>query len=340
MTKDKLKTAKAVMFGLACGDALGWPTEFKSMDRIWASYGQTGIVDLSQTNGEFTDDTQMTLAVADALLKAADEAGLDMREKMRNLDWVAPRIAHEFVQWSRSPENNRAPGSTCMAGCNNLAKRLPWRAAGIKDARGCGAVMRVAPIGLVYDDENTLKAIAEMSSALTHDSEMCRRSAHLGALAINLIRRGVVKTAAECQLAIFEEADRLEKPPTKKLVDLLLNVDVYVQQTISGKLKPWEVQDRGKLGQSWEADEALASALYCVLLAEKRGEGLRQAVAYGANTPGDSDSIASIAGGIAGALWGIGGDRGLPVEWLTRIEKPSKLDTTARLLHALNLSLA
>jgi ADP-ribosylglycohydrolase len=188
--------------------------------------------------------------------------------------------------------------------------------------------MRVAPIGLLYSDEAAIKAIGEASAISTHGSEPAARAGHLGALAIRMALDG--RSGEDIMFLLIEEMNRLATPETEKLARLLATVPGAVHKTIEGVETPWEVMDHGKdkLGQSWVADEALASALYCVCLAEARGEGYVETVRYGANTPGDSDSIACIAGGIAGALWGIGG-RGVPSEWINRIEKSAYLGTLA-----------
>lgn len=81
------------------------------------------------------------------------------------------------------------------------------------------------------------------------------------------------------------------------------------------------------LGGAWIGEEAVACALWCVVRA---GGGYREAVLRGANSSGDSDSIACIAGGIAGALGGIAS---LPDEWVREVEAAPRLDALARLLH-------
>jgi len=68
--KDLDKT-KGIIFGLAIGDALGWPTEFMSLSQIRSRYGNSGITDLPDS-ALFTDDTQMSIAIAEALIKAGD----------------------------------------------------------------------------------------------------------------------------------------------------------------------------------------------------------------------------------------------------------------------------
>ena len=71
------------------------------------------------------------------------------------------------------------------------------------------------------------------------------------------------------------------------------------------------------LGEAWVAEEAVVCALYCV----ERGATFEEVVVLGANTDGDSDSIAAIAGSIAGAR----GLSTIPQTWVRRIEDSVKL---------------
>ena len=80
----------------------------------------------------------------------------------------------------------------------------------------------------------------------------------------------------------------------------------------------------GLLGGAWVGEEAVACALWCALKA--RGD-FEDAVLRGANSSGDSDSIACIAGSIVGALVG---RSGLPSRWVTNVERAQDLDALAR----------
>ena len=97
--------AKGVIFGLAIGDALGFPTEFTSLSRIKAEYGQSGIKDLPDP-ALFTDDTQMSIAIAEALIKTGDG----------EIETIMDAVKDEFVKWRHSPENNRCRSS--WQGCS------------------------------------------------------------------------------------------------------------------------------------------------------------------------------------------------------------------------------
>ncbi len=63
-----IQRAQAVLFGLAVGDALGYPVEFNSLEEIKQIYGPNGILEPPDP-AHYTDDTQMTIALAEGLLE-------------------------------------------------------------------------------------------------------------------------------------------------------------------------------------------------------------------------------------------------------------------------------
>jgi len=126
--------AEAILFGLALGDALGHPTEFMTLADIRRHYGVSGISE-PPNPALYTDDTQMTLALTEGLLDVGLRASLDKRMNA---------IAARFVRWMNSPDNNRAPGMTCMKAVGRLEVGIAWREAGKNNSKGCGSAMRVA----------------------------------------------------------------------------------------------------------------------------------------------------------------------------------------------------
>jgi ADP-ribosylglycohydrolase len=151
--------AEAILFGLALGDAIGWPTEFLSLPQIYSRFGAKGIQEPPDP-ALYTDDTQMTIALTEGLLEAGLAASLDSQMEA---------VAKRFIEWKNSPENNRAPGNTCMAAVRRLEGGLSWKTAGIADSKGCGSAMRVATIGYLYQhDEAKLREVAKESGIITH----------------------------------------------------------------------------------------------------------------------------------------------------------------------------
>jgi ADP-ribosylglycohydrolase len=82
-----LKKAKGVIFGLAIGDALGYPVEFMTLDRIKSKYGSDGITTLPEP-AIFSDDTQMSIAVAEALVRAGD----------KDIESLMAAVKEEFIK--------------------------------------------------------------------------------------------------------------------------------------------------------------------------------------------------------------------------------------------------
>ncbi|MET7443201.1 ADP-ribosylglycohydrolase family protein, partial [Streptomyces sp. NPDC005568] len=156
------RAATGSLIGLALGDAMGFPTEFDDVPAILAKCGPWREMDLPRP-AIVTDDTQMTLALGRGLRTAMDRGSLGAEALERS-------VRREFVDWSRSPENNRAPGRTCLVACDLLAsERRLWQDASQIHSKGCGANMRVAPLGLIrgLSDEQRAGA-AQLQAALTH----------------------------------------------------------------------------------------------------------------------------------------------------------------------------
>ena len=202
---------EGTILGLAIGDALGFPAEFRRRAQILEAFGPEGIRGFVAVHdslwpsppmilgkhhppGTFSDDTQMSLAVAEALIEASG----------KGLDALMEAMAARFVEWSRSSNNDRAPGSTCMAGCDNLTAAVPWREAGVLESKGCGSAMRVASIGLFFwRDHRKLLEVARASSLLTHRHEAAIEGAAAAALLVALALEK--KTPQEMYEALLKE---------------------------------------------------------------------------------------------------------------------------------------
>ncbi len=177
------RAATGSLLGLALGDALGYPTEFDDVPSILATCGPWREMELPSP-AHITDDTQMTLALSRALRTATGRGALGPKRLERPL-------REEFVDWYQSPENNRAPGNTCMKACYLLKTGKPWEEAGQVHSKGCGANMRVAPLGLLPGIDDDVRAgAAQLQSALTHGHTTALAASDLTAYAVRLLARG------------------------------------------------------------------------------------------------------------------------------------------------------
>lgn len=304
----------AILFGAAIGDALGWPVEFTSLEDIKAQYGPAGIEDLPDP-ALITDDTQMTIALANGLLDAGVSADLDTRMQA---------VGRRFAEWRRlqdDPQYSRAPGTASMAGSARFAAGASWYESGGLDSKGCGAAMRVAPIGYLYQwDPEQLDAVARSTAMITHRHPTAIASAVGAAAAVRFALDGVqvtdlVRAVYEATLGISDEFS-----------DTLLKV---------GHVGGWVDEEAAMrhIGAGWVGDQAVALALYCVM---RYPDDYVGCIRRGANLTGDSDSVASIAGGISAARLGM---EAIPAEWRDRIEWRDLLLDLARRLGDARLTL-
>ncbi len=328
--------ASGCLFGLACGDALGAETEFLPVDEIRRRYPPNGPQEPPGNPARVTDDTQMALAVADALAAAPHPYAAATLE---------PYLRHAFVDWSVSPDNNRAPGMTCLTACHRLEQGLPWYEATVASSKGCGANMRVAPVGLLSlardgVDEETRAAIAQFQAALTHGHPTALAASDLTAAAVDALVAGEDLTALPRRLRAYAEAQRSvyhadwlgplwQRPgvssPSEFIArgwDECLAVLDRLDRALARPDR--EADPCQATGDGWIAEEAFATGLLCILLYP---DDPVAAVRRAALTRGDSDSIACLAGAFAGAAHGIDA---WPRSWTDRIEYHDHLEALGK----------
>ncbi|MEV6815169.1 ADP-ribosylglycohydrolase family protein [Micromonospora sp. NPDC051296] len=329
MISSSLQRVAGSLFGLAYGDALGKPTEFLSVAEIERRYGPGGPRQLVGDPTLVTDDTQMALAVGWALHDAPEYTA----------EAVEPLLRQRFLDWAASPDNNRAPGMTCLRACAELSRGLPWQQATQAGSKGCGANMRVTPVGLLDIDLDTLAGLAQLQAGLTHGHPTGLAASELTAYAVRLLcdgaalaeLPGLLTGRAHEQRTVYR-ADWLgdlwqrpgERTPEEFIArgwDECLRALRRLDAALAG---PDDGGDPCRLtGEGWIAEEALATALYCAV---RHADDPVGALARGAATAGDSDSIAALAGAFVGAGQGMAA---WPAEWVGRIEYADQLAALA-----------
>ena len=332
------KKIEGCLFGMALGDALGAPTEFLDYAGIQRRYGEDGIQDLPGNPAKVTDDTQMALAVGYAIVDAPRPYSVETFE---------PILRKYFIDWYNDPENNRAPGNTCLTSIERLMETPSWVKATNISSKGCGANMRVQAVGLLPDDAKTRSGLAQFQSAITHAHSTALASADITAWVIHdLAHDGDIDTLvdrcidyARSQRQIYHENWLGRLHERAYMFPDGTHYIAHGWDEVIGKLGKvvtaleefdYKADPCVKVGASWIAEEAFATALYCFLLYPTNPT---KAIIRGANSSGDSDSIACIAGAFAGAYCGIDA---WDTSWLERIEYKSELQTLADKLTALH----
>ncbi|HWG27380.1 ADP-ribosylglycohydrolase family protein [Actinospica sp.] len=324
-------TVAGSLFGLAYGDALGKDTEFASVAEIQRRYGPKGPADLPEP-ALVTDDTQMALAVGEGLVEVSGGP--------LTADILAPVWSRRFVEWAHSPDNNRAPGTTCLRACAGLSEGKPWVEASQAGSKGCGANMRVTPVGLVAGISSSTRAgAAQLQAALTHGHPTGLAASELTAYATWWLLGGLrpedlpgaLRARAEEQREVYHYGwlgDLWKRARDGSAESFMVRgwdecLGVLDRLEAALRLGDRESDPCGLTGEGWIAEEALATALLCFLLFP---DDPPAAVRRGATTSGDSDSIAALAGAFAGAAYGIDA---FPAGWRSRIEYADRLEAVA-----------
>ncbi len=339
LTEAQRQKILGCLYGGAAGDALGYPVEFLSLDRIRKTYGEQGLRFYAPTEEGvvFSDDTQMTLFTLEGLMLWREALRNDPAAKLKNAmfrayrDWYftqLPTNARKAAHKARTKlyslpmlHNAYAPGITCM-------RALRKKKAGSMDdpdneSKGNGGVMRVAPIGFSLPRTHwTLKQVILLgaeSAAITHGHPLGFLAAGFMAGLINECVFGssaaledAVCLALEKTAEVFANADHL--PELTELVDKALVLAAY-----TGKPEDEVIP---LLGRGEVAESAAALAVYCTLRHE---HDFDSAIAAAVNLNGDSDTVAAIAGNLWGAWNGL---EGVHEKWLT----PLQLDPCLQLL--------
>ena len=339
------------LLGGAVGDALGYPVEFMSYPEIVQAYGKRGITDLAVSESGkalISDDTQMTLFTAEGLIWAKRV------EKKNGYCNIAARCFYSYQRWLHTQDYpladseyqwvlddkrldirspllkrpelfaRRAPGTTCLQALMD-AKEQNYGTIEepINNSKGCGGVMRVAPVGLgLYSNPKKAYEIGCQVAAITHSHPTGFISAGAFASLIAHLLNG--KTILDAVLAVINQIAQV--PGGQETLMLLRQaVDLYQAGEPS-------LERLSSLGQGFVAEEALAIAVYAALC---YSENLKRAVIFAVNHDGDSDSTGSICGNIVGAYLG---KSSVPQEWLANLECEDVIeDMGLKLFEAYNL---
>jgi ADP-ribosylglycohydrolase len=324
--------------GGAIGDALGAPIEFMQLEDILDQFGPNGVneyVENSSGFGEITDDTQMLLFTAEGLLRSWHRATVrgvwDGYSKIcfdSYLRWLITQGNHNIGEsasnvdidgWlinERFLHKRRAPGLTCLSA---LQKGHPGTISRpINSSKGCGGIMRIAPVGLLFykDPANAFKIGAELA-AMTHGHPSGYLSAGYLAALIAYINSGkdLLESIAETSqlLKAYEHSE-----------ETLLSVEKALELYHCPHPSFEKVES---LGGGWVGEEALAISLYCCLCYENDFE---KAINLAINHSGDTDSTGAITGNILGLKLG---EKAIPNRWITHLSNYETIRQVAEDLH-------
>ena len=265
---------REAVYGLAVGDAVGVPYEFKRRGSFQCA-GMTGHGTHDQPAGTWSDDTSMTLATCASI------------KNMGKID--CEDIRRQFEAWFY--EKKYTPfgevfdcGITCSQAIRNKKGKEDER------SNGNGSLMRIFPLAFVPNI--TDEQIAEVS-AITHAHKISKESCII-----------YVRIAQE-MFAGVSPREAIEKHVSEKSILHRLR---YID-----RLEEKEIRSSGYVVDSFEA------AMWSLLTTNSYKECIEKAV----NLGDDTDTVAAIAGGLAGILYGM---ENIPKEWMEKLQGKEIID--------------
>jgi ADP-ribosyl-[dinitrogen reductase] hydrolase len=274
--------ARGCLLGLAVGDAVGAAVEFAARDSFPPLVDMIGGGPFHLAPGEWTDDTTMALCLADSLLESGTVDQDDLMTRLRG--WLE---RGEMTVSGRCFDI----GVTTRAAIERFAA-TGVAAAGREDGStaGNGSLVRLAPLAIfAAGDAETAEFLAVKQSRATHAAQECLDA---------------------CKLFVAFLLDALDG--ADKAGATRARVMSLAPKLLFISAGEWKAKTRAEIRSSGYVVHTLEAALWAVW----QTDTFRDAVLTAANLGDDADSVAAVAGQLAGALYGASA---IPAEWLAKL---------------------
>lgn len=268
------KKLKDAIYGLAVGDALGVPFEFKKRLTFYCN-DMIGNGTHKQPIGTWSDDTSMTLATCDSIKNFGSINCDDIRDRFEK--WLFNKQYTPFGE---------------VFDCGFTCSEAIYNKEGFNDimSNGNGSLMRILPLAFIPDiSDEQIKDV----SAITHAHDISKE----GCLFYVRIAQGLIK------------GDDLSK-----LIDKIVDENsIYKRLRYINSIQEDQIKSTGYIVDTLEA------AIWCIANTKNYKDCVLQAV----NLGDDTDTIAAVAGGLAGIIYGY---NNIPMEWINNLQAKNIID--------------
>ena len=287
------------LLGLACGDAVGAPLEFKRRESFTPITDMVSGGKFKMAKGEWTDDTAMALCLANSLIECNEFNANDQMEKYTR--WID-------TGYCSSREQAFGIGQTILQAMMKFHRdKDPFSGSTAPQTAGNGGLMRLAPVPMFfYPDREQAVHFAIESSRTTHAADECLWATQIFANMLLNVFDGKDKETVLTSHTI--------KTDVSSGLLSILNGDYW-------KKSAEEIKGTGYVVESLEA------ALWCFYTTDN----FKDAVLQAANLGDDADTTAAICGQIAGAYYGA---NAIPRHWLEQLHQADEIRTIADKLFA------
>lgn len=301
---DKLKD---IIYGLAIGDALGVPVEFKNRKYLekFPVRGMIGNGTYKQPEGTWSDDTSLTLCLLD---------GLDFKNHIIDKE----RIANNMINWYENSEftatNNRFDvGFTTAKAINNIELGFDPYTCGPSDSRsnGNGALMRISPLTIFLKDYriNERFEIVKNIVSITHGNEMNVVGCHFY---IEFMLQ-ILNNLGKDKMDILDRTIKImndfyndsEYDNAYINYHRIFNKDIF-KKTLLG-------YDKDIIKSSGFIVDSLEASIFCFVTEKNYEKSVLKAVNLGE----DTDTIGAITGSMSGLYYGY---EDIPKNWINSLK--------------------
>ncbi|MGN1319580.1 MAG: ADP-ribosylglycohydrolase family protein [Acutalibacteraceae bacterium] len=293
-----IKIVKGAIFGLAVADALGVPVEFESREKLQKNpvdkmlgYGSHAV-----PKGTWSDDTSMALCTLNSI---ANKGKIDLTDNIL-----------EFSKWAENgymtPHGEMFDiGRTTLISLRNYWNNKNVYTCGCKSDydNGNGSLMRIIPVSLfncfkTLSTKESIRNVHEVS-ALTHAHERSLIACGIYDFIVRELIKCLEKTSINTAIKKAEKyyANYKEIKYYKRIFD-----EKFIDTDIS------------LIKSSGYVVDTLEAAVWCLL----NTDNYKACVLKAVNLGDDTDTVAAVAGGLAGVLYGYDS---IPKEWINTLVK-------------------
>lgn len=322
MKIDFLDKFKGTLFGVAIGDTLGRPFEGKLREDIQNQfeYFEDFLWKNKKLFSTYTDDTQLTLHLAKALIKGNG--------------FNRDKIINEFIRWIDDPPIN--PGYGSLTSIKKLKYGFSWKKAA-SNSGGNGTIMRISPIALLYSKNlNKLIKASEASSLLTHSHPAATAGARIIARAIaylvhkkSLSKIKVKSLFKDLKMTISNSQNQIWNEFCETLSILEENLALLIEPGLIkfsqvGVKTPYFIEEY--LGKAFVHPYAMSTSICTLFLFLKNYKSFEDCIFELATCGGDTNTVGSIGGALLGAYYGY---KKIPGELISFVKNPKEILNTA-----------
>ena len=312
---------KSSIYGLAVGDALGVPWEASKRDTFKCT-GMRGYGRHNQPPGTWSDDTALTLATLDAITTFSGIKRLNLK-----------KIKYNFIQWREfgkfSIDNNTFDiGVSTKKAISKMVMGYPLDECGnsTDGSKGNGSLMRMIPVAFYLKNEKDYekkRKICYFMSSITHATDECKIACHFY---VEL----VIKIANRIQSQDSKDVnvEQLINETIEGMKDELMMNNKIKEENKKNESRPFErivnhslpKLSREEIISHGYVIDTLEAALWCIL----KNDNYKDTVLCAVNLGHDTDTVAAVAGGIAGILYGY---EAIPQEWINQLRGKKIIDS-------------